>query len=379
MRKILLILHLPPPVHGASVIGENIKSSMQINTNHDTSYINLSLSTRIEDIGDRSIKKLFPYLSLIWRVNKSLVKFRPEICYITPSSRKLGFYKDAPIIFLSKFYSNKSILHFHNKGIKSANGIFSKIFYKIVFKNTDVILLSKNLYNDIEEYVPHHQVHYCPNGIPDNFGVSTGLIAESHKSLNLSLPKGTSHSHIIEILFVSNLIESKGVFILLASLKILKSREILFHCTMIGGDGDIKIDQVKEKVQELGISDNVTIAGKKFNGEKNYAFKSADIFVHPTFDDCLPLVILEAMQHSLPVVSTFEGAIPEVVENGITGFLVPQRETEALADKLEILIQDPELRIKMGQAGRSKYEREYTIERFEKRIVEIFNKVAAGE
>lgn len=336
------------------------------------------MSARIEDIGDKSINKLFPYLSLIWRVNKLLIKLNPEICYITPSSRKLGFYKDAPIILLSKLYGCKSILHFHNKGIKSAKGIFNKIFYKFVFKNTDVILLSKNLFNDIQEYVPHCKVHYCPNGIPDIRNVSTGF---NTKKLNFTSYKENSQSYPIEILFVSNLIESKGVFVLLDSLKILKDRDVLFHCTMIGGDGDIKVDQVINRAEELEISEMVAIAGKKYNEEKKHAFQSADIFVLPTYypDECMPLVLLEAMQFSLPIISTYEGAIPEIVEDGITGFLVPQRKCDALADKLEALIVDSELRIKMGQEGRNKYEKEYTLERFENRMIEIFNEVASGE
>ena len=83
------------------------------------------------------------------------------------------------------------------------------------------------------------------------------------------------------------------------------------------------------------------------------------------------------MQHSLPVVSTFEGAIPDVVEDGVTGFLVPQKDPVALAEKLEILIRNPEMRNQMGEAGRAKYEREFTLERFERRMVEILERAGS--
>ena len=68
--------------------------------------------------------------------------------------------------------------------------------------------------------------------------------------------------------------------------------------------------------------------------------------------------------------------IPDVVEDGITGFLVPVKDAKSLAEKIEILIKDPELRMKMGKAGRKKYEEEFTLEKFENRIVEILNDVA---
>ena len=78
------------------------------------------------------------------------------------------------------------------------------------------------------------------------------------------------------------------------------------------------------------------------------------------------------MQFSLPIISTFEGGIPDVVKDGINGFLVPQRDAQALADKLEVLIVNPLLRKEMGFAGRKLYEEKVTIEIFEKRLLEIF-------
>ena len=139
-----------------------------------------------------------------------------------------------------------------------------------------------------------------------------------------SLPPAFYHSSRLtpEILFISHLIESKGIFILVDALKILQNRNIAFHCTMIGGEGDVSADQLIAKIYEAGLSENILVAGKKFGAEKEKAFEQADIFVHPTYEDCLPLVLLEAMQRSLPVVSTFEGAIPDVVEgNVLTRFL----------------------------------------------------------
>ncbi len=81
------------------------------------------------------------------------------------------------------------------------------------------------------------------------------------------------------------------------------------------------------------------------------------------------------MQHSIPIVSTFEGGIPDVVEDGITGFLVPQKDAQILAEKLELLIKDHELRIKMGVAGRSKYEKEFTLQAFESKLQRILEDI----
>ena len=145
---------------------------------------------------------------------------------------------------------------------------------------------------------------------------------------------------------------------------------------MIGGEGDVTEDQMREKIEESGLKGYVDLVGKKYGEEKRVAFEQADIFVHPTYNDCLPLVLLEAMQHSLPIVSTPEGAIPDVVEDGVSGFLVAQRDVGALANKLEVLIKDPDLRQRMGAAGRARYEAQFTLDRFERRMVEILTQVA---
>jgi glycosyltransferase involved in cell wall biosynthesis len=169
------------------------------------------------------------------------------------------------------------------------------------------------------------------------------------------------------------LIESKGVYVLLDACVILKKRQIPFRCIFIGGEGDITANQFFEKVSQWNLKDEVEYQGKKYGFDKEDAFGKANIFAFPTYyhNETFGLVNLEAMQHSLPVISTFEGAIPEVVIDGVNGFLVPQQNVEALADKLEILIGNRKLRNEMGLAGKKRYEEKYTLAIFENRICEI--------
>lgn len=182
---------------------------------------------------------------------------------------------------------------------------------------------------------------------------------------------------ITSILFLSNLIESKGVFTLLEACAILKTKKIQFNCVFIGGEGDIDIAKFNKKVTELDLVDNVTYQGKKYGEAKYQAYSNADIFAFPTYyrNETFGLVNLEAMQHSLPIVSTFEGGIPDLVIDGFNGFLVPQRSVIELADKLETLILNPSLRKSMGIAGKKLYEDKFTLEIFENRMLNILSDV----
>jgi glycosyltransferase involved in cell wall biosynthesis len=359
-KKILFILHMPPPVHGSSMVGKFINESLLLNHKFSTRYINLGTSKSIDEIGEKSLKKLFSYFKIIGSTLIQLFFFKPDIVYLAITAKGIAFYKDFLVVLLVKLFGVQLVLHFHNKGVSvNHSKTIDNSLYKLVFKNTKVILLSKYLYADIEKYVKINDVYYCPNGIPD-IEIKKSLATKSNKT-------------ILNVLFLSNLIESKGVYVLLEACGILQKKQLNFQCTFVGGIGDVSESQFNKIIKELNIESLVVYAGKKYGFEKDSAFAKADIFVLPTFSECFPLVLLEAMQYSLPIVSTFEGGIPDIVEDGITGFLVSQKNAEALADKLEILINNPEMRRKMGTAGGAKYEREFTISTFENNLNNILN------
>jgi len=279
-------LHLPPPVHGSSLVGEFINKSNLINTTFNCRYINLGTSKSIDEIGKNGFQKWFLYVSIILRTIKQLIAFKPDLVYLAMTAKGVAFYKDMVMAFLAKLFGVKLVIHFHNKGVSiNQNKTLDNFLYKRVFKNTKVILLSKHLYSDIKKYVKEENVYYCPNGIPE---------------LSLNENNATIKNDTVQLLFLSNLIESKGVYVLLDALKILKSKKIKFTCNFVGGIGDISEEAYNNKVRSLQLQDCVYYLGKKFNQEKTTIFNNSDIFVHPTFSDCFPLVLLEASQFKFP-------------------------------------------------------------------------------
>ena len=361
MKRILFILHTPPPVHGASIVGGYIRQSTVINTALSCRYINLGTSRTVDEIGKNPLAKSGRYLMIMLRELWQLVVFRPHTVYLTISASGAGFYKDFPIAMLAGLLGAKRLYHFHNKGISERqHKKLDNMLCRMLFYKAEVILLSKYLYNDIAKYVPEESVSYCANGV--------GSEAVSSKQQVVS-------SKRIEILFLSNLIESKGVYVLLDACELLNKKGLDYSCIIVGGEGDITAGILNREIQSRGLAESVYYAGKQYGADKDALLIKADIFTLPTFysNECMPLVILEAMQHALPVVSTTEGAIPEIVSDGATGFLVPCKDAVALADKLELLINDKQLREAMGQEGRRKFETEYTLNAFELRLKAILD------
>ncbi len=363
-KKILFILHIPPPVHGSSVIGKSIMNSTLINSRFHTEFIDLGTSKSLEEIGRIPLKKFGLYCAILFKTVKNILVIKPNLVYIAISASGISFFKDALVVLLSKTLGKKVVFHMHNQGVRNhQNHWLYNVFYHLVFNNTEVILLSKNLYVDIEKYAPIEKIHFCSNGIQD-ISRSGQLVASRNAKQK------------VEILFLSNLMHAKGVFVLLEACDLLRQKGISFRCTFIGGESDIKAEQFNKKVAELDLGGYVRYAGKKYGHEKAIAFSKADIFVFPTLNEAFGLVNLEAMQFSLPIVSTLEGGIPDIVSDGETGFLVEKNNAYSLAEKLEILISDKDLRLNMGQAGRDRYESNFTLAAFEDRLSEILTKLA---
>lgn len=355
-----MVLHFPPPVHGAAMVGDYIRKSDTLKKELDLKFINLSTSSKIDEIGRRGLLKWLRFFQILLKTLITVIQFKPGLVYITLTTNGVGFYKDAILAIMVKLFRVEVIYHLHNKGVDlNSKNFFNKFLYRLVFKKSRVILLSERLYWDVEKFVSRNKVYICPNGIPDI-------------SIKLNLKKDRS------ILFLSNLIESKGVLVLLDSCELLLKNNIDFSCNIVGGEGDITENDLNKLIENRGLKNHVRYLGKKYGDDKKQIFESAKVFAFPTYyeKECFPLVLLEAMQYSLPIVTTSEGGIEDMVLNGQNGFIVEKRDSEALADKLIILLNDTDLATNIGKKARDIFENEFDLKTFELRMLEILNKAS---
>jgi glycosyltransferase involved in cell wall biosynthesis len=361
---ILFILHMPPPVHGAAMVGQIIKESSPINNDFKGTFINLSTSTEINEVGKGGGSKLITVIKIAAKVFKALLKEDYDLCYMTLTAKGFGYYKDFIIVTILKAFRKKIIYHFHNKGVSTRqNRIIDNLLYKFTFRATNTILLSSLLYYDIAKYVKRKDVFVRANGVPE----------PANKTGNKETLHGSDRS--CKLLFLSNIVVEKGVFILLEACKLLKGKNLVFECNFVGDWSTIKENMFNQLVLENGLSNCVFAHGKKYNEDKLFFYRSSDIFVLPSINECFPLVLLEAMQFNLPVISTDEGGIADIIVDGETGFIVAKKDAGELADKLELLIKNADLRVKMGAAGGRRYKDNFTIGHFEKGLSTILKEI----
>ena len=354
-QKILFVVPLPPPVHGSTVMCKYIKESQLINDEFDCDYVNLSVSRNMEEVHRFMWVKIWRFIYAYINVFFKLLSHRYDLCYIAIAFHK-GLLKDAPFVFLCKLFRRKVVIHLHGKGaLEDAKNGFYRWLLRNTFKNTKVIMLSWLLYPDVEQFVKREDVSICPNGIP--------VANLEYQERNNPIPR---------LLFLSNLIVSKGVIVLLDALKILKDKGYSFVCDFVGGETkEIDGNRFAEEINKRGLNQLVIYHGKMYGQEKEQMFNQADVFVFPTNEDCFPLVLLEAMSYHLPIITTNEGAIPDEVIDGENGLIGEQKNPRSVADCIEKLLCDKKMRKEMGKNGYQKLIEHFTIDVYESNIRNI--------
>lgn len=166
--KILFVMHMPPPVHGAAIVGQYIHDSERINSEFECHYINLTTARDLQDIGKMGARKLLCFYELLRNIRRTIKRLKPQLVYVTPNACGAAFYKDFMVVQLIKSLGCRVVAHYHNKGVATRqNRRLDNWLYRRFFRNIKVILLSENLYSDIQKYVDRKDVFVCPNGIPN--------------------------------------------------------------------------------------------------------------------------------------------------------------------------------------------------------------------
>lgn len=180
-------------------------------------------------------------------------------------------------------------------------------------------------------------------------------------------PPGRSGSATAaEVLFVGRLLHGKGLSLLLEAVAELRRRGLDVTVTVVG-DGPARAE-VEAAAHSFGLSAHVRFLGSIGQDDLLARYGAADVFCLPSFAEGIPVVAMEAMAMELPVVTTRIMGIPELVEDGTHGLLVPPGRVDALIDALERLVRAPEERGRMGAAGREKVRADYDVARSARRM-----------
>lgn len=356
--RVLFVMQLPPPVHGTSMMNKYILDSDQVNSAYEYQVLPLKFVNKVSEIGSFSFQKIYLMLGFVLRLFKTIRKFKPDIIYFTIAPFGFAFYRDALFVSVIKLFSGKLVLHLHGKGIsQEAQAKWKRLIYRSVFRNTHVITLSKTLDYDIAS-VYSGKPYNLGNGIP------------VHESANSEI-KLNSGRDTVKLLYLSNLVKSKGILDLIDAIELIKNDDLNFELNLVGNSSDISIEEVKLLIAQKGLQNLVHVLGPMYGDDKWEILRKSDVFVFPTYykNECFPLSILEAMQFGCVVVSTNNGAIEEMI--GGCGVVVAQRDTNALSQEIRSLIQNSNKRKILSKEAKNVFNSQYTLGHFEDNFLAI--------
>jgi len=363
--RVLSILHRAPPAHGASKVGDFIANNKKINEEYNCYYITIKSSNTIGDIGKISLKKIYLLIELYFRVLWALVIFRPQKIYFTASVRSVAFYRDILLSTLFKiygFFTKVNIYyHYHTKGINAFVSHSKKNLFltKFFLKNVNLILLSPLLKDDFNKVKTFNKIFYLPNAVDS-------IIKK--EDFDDYIKQKYQQVTTVNILYLSNMIKSKGYFEVLQLIKSYKDKNIHFH---FAGAWQKKEDEIEffNYIREYDLDAIVTFHGFINGKEKDELFRMSHIFMFPTRykNEAFPLAILEAMSYGLITISTDEGSIPYILDSK-SAYLI--HETKALKEALSKALLDVRDREKIFYI-RTRYENNFHTKKFEDNLLGI--------
>lgn len=216
-------------------------------------------------------------------------------------------------------------------------------------------------------------------------GCDPGRLAVHRAGIDLSkfafTQRGVPDGGITRLVTVGRMVEKKGFeYGIRAVAHLSQSRpELPWEFTLVG-DGPLR-NELELLSRDLGIAERVKFAGYQSQERLAETIRGAHIMLAPSVtasngdQEGIPSTITEAMATGLPVISTRHSGIPEVVQDGVTGYLVEERDDDALADRLAVLAEDSRLRASMGKAARRFIEENYDLEALNDRLEQRFRRL----
>lgn len=299
---------------------------------------------------------------------KSLVKIffhlmikNPAIVHVHMSER--GSFVRKYIIFrIAKMFRKKVIIHTHGAEFKeyflTASVAVQKRVKVLLSRADKVIALGERWKKTLLEIEPKAKTAVLKNSIP----IPT-------------IERRSGSQTSFSILFLAVLIQRKGIMDLItASVPVIREAEkrqkqVCFH---IAGDGDL-MEAAKQLVASYGIEESYRFYGWIGEQQKRELLANADLFVLPSYNEGLPMSILEALSYGIPIVSTKVGSIDEAVEEGRNGYLIEPGNMDALSKRMLDVINSTDV-CKMRTASRKLAEDKFSDEQYFKQVEELYLK-----
>lgn len=313
---------------------------------------------------DGPARKKLIVLGRAWlRFMLGLLMFRWKIVHAHMSSRA-SFWRKSMFLLPAFMFARPVVLHLHGSEFKifyeQECSDWQRWLVRLVFRcSACVVVLSPSWRDWVRRHCPSNDVRVLFN--PVFYRDKTTKPDSSYAARR--------------ILFLGRLGKRKGAYDLVDALALLKAKGITAELLM-GGDGEV--EAVREHAQQKGVADQTRFLGWVRGADKQRLLDEATVYALPSYNEGLPMGVLEAMEAGLPIVSTPIGGIPDAVTSGVEGALIAPGDVTALADALSSLLTDPDMARKQGLAARAKVRQLFSHLAVEPQLTDVYAALLKG-
>lgn len=310
--------------------------------------------------GKFSFKNLMIAIEQISRFSRSIRKFRPHLLHIH-TSQGIAWLKDTAYIWVGKIMKSKVVVHIHAADFAELYSDHSKpvqAYTRCMLNKADaVIAVSDKWKEKLSSIVAEEKIHTFTNCIqvPDETTVH---------------PSDRMFSYG---LFLGSIGPRKGAFDLIDAVGRIDQNGNGFHIWLAGYEerqGDLEI--AHQKLEEHTLKDRCELVGVVTGSKKHDYLQQMDFFVLPSYNEGLPMAILEGMAQGRAIISTPVGGIPEVVIDGYNGYLVEPGDVQTLAEKIKTLVNHPDLCNQMGLNSLNIAKQKLSVQTYVNRLMNVY-------
>ena len=288
----------------------------------------------------------------------SLIFFEVDIVHVHMASRG-SFYRKSIIVKLSKIFKKKVIIHLHGACFKEfyeneCNKIL-KNYVKNVFQSVEKVIVLSDEWKKIVEQWFECKIEVVENAV---FVPNENFYNKNSKNISM----------------LGRLNERKGTYDLLDVIKSLKDEGKINNIKFIlAGDGDLQ--KLESTIAQMRIGDVVDVLGWIDIRKREMLLKDSLIYLLPSYNEGMPMSVLEAMSYGVPTISTIVGGIPRVITDSENGYLIIPGDKEKLKEKIELLIKNESIRNEISRNSYLKIKHYFSIESNIKKIESIYNEI----
>lgn len=281
-----------------------------------------------------------------------LAIWRSDIVHVHAAFRA-SILRKTPFLILAKALRKKVILHMHDYDMEYLQRKGHGVYARMVLRQANCVVALSPLWADVYRRAGIHFVEIIPNPV---------IIPASKNACAGST-----------ILYMGKLEGRKGYEDLLRAMPLVIQR---FKDARLQFAGTGEIDRAKRLANELGIATSVDFLGWIKKEDRSGVYGSADVFCLPSYNEGLPMVVLEAMAHALPVVCTPVGGLPDLIQSGTNGIFVQPGNTNEIAAALLSLLESRDRRLAIAEAGREAISNTYGLPAVAARLDGLYRRVA---